>query len=265
MDGGGLFLNAVEMVVIENSYFWGNEARNSGGALAAHRIRFHTTSHSKFIRNKAFAYGGAIAIHSATAELIVRNSLFQSNFASMGSAIAMTDCTKSPIVTANTFKLNEVQIAGTVYWLASSKMAAPQKTLNNYFDDSNQCGFYGCQFATDFYSVITSPKELIVENYEAHGYPLRAKAMISDYYGNIISNENGRMIEAGISSYSDAKCSFNRYRAAMTGVTTAEVVNGVASFDRFSGVCIPGGYFNATFTTTLTSPSLEHLFDFQLD
>ena len=148
VNGGGIFLASVGDVTIKGTTFVDNFADNIGGALVIESARSVAIQfYNRFLGNTAPEYGGALSMNNIATSTIIRASSFISNLAKVGSAIVMSNCRGSE-VSSNIFDGNDANV-GTVYWLASSGMAAPiERGPSNQFTVSNRCKLYGCSFAT---------------------------------------------------------------------------------------------------------------------
>jgi hypothetical protein len=248
VNGGGLFISSVGDVTIKRSVFQANRASNIGGAIVIESARSVAIRlDNRFLKNIAVEYGGAISINNVLMSTVIWKSYFISNAAKTGSAIMMSSCRGSE-VSGNSFEDNEAKV-GTVYWVASSGMPAPfEGVQSNRFAATNRCRAYGCAFATEFAKIFALPREMLVDNYDPHVYSVKVQVSLVDYYDTVVKSESQGLVEVGLASYFDARCSINNYHAKITGDLATEIVDGVASFSSLSGVCSPGGYMNVTFS-----------------
>lgn len=258
MNGGALKLHYVGTITIRNSAFIGNRADLIGGAIVIDNARTVLMDSCHFKQNIAGNFGGAISINAVAQSLAITSSSFDGNKSKYGSAIIMsTRSTSIPsIIAENNFTANYAIYQGACYLIGHWHLNS-NSLSTNHFDPSNACNGglqFSCGFASEANVLVVSPPHLRVDDYVDGTFPLHAVAYLEDQLGQrgLTSRDTpSAVVEVGIASPSDVSCGINNDFAQILGSSSDQLVGGVANMSSFTISCIPGGYINTTFRTTI--------------
>eukprot|EP01041_Mallomonas_annulata_P002605 gene2605-5095_t len=258
-------------LVVRDSSFESNEAA-IGGALRLQHTLQSTISRCSFSYNSATTVGGAVSVDTTNGTSLASCS-FVSNNAVHGSAVYASTSPEMSF-SGSVFRGNRAVLGGTVFWepdgsasgagsamteprgLSSPSSSSSSSTSSMTFSDItypvllplsplspnrwiDNVAPYGNRYATAA-TQLTSSISRTVTSYRGGDTLPPFTLYTTDYYGQIVTVENGSYI----SSHPSSNCSQLGF---LSGQEIATTTRGAATFAGLQAHCEPNGIMDVTF------------------